>query len=124
MRITGKVNIKIKSVFCGICVQTQCIVFLFLLFTGCHHNHEGTIQSENYPSIYPDYINVTIPFNVAPLNFKMKDKCQRIEVSIKGKNDIIKLHSTYKISIPRHRWKKLLEAQKNDSVVVNITALI
>ena len=123
MRVTGKAYIKIKSVFCGISVQTQCIAFLFLLFTGCRHNHEGIIQLENYPSIYPDYINVTIPFNVAPLNFKMKENCQRIEVSLKGKSDIIKLHSAYKISIPRHRWKKLLEAQKNDSVVVNISAL-
>lgn len=99
-------------------------LFFFILFTGCRQNPEGIIQSENYPSIYPDYINVTIPFNVAPLNFKMKDKCQRIEVSLSGKNDIIKLQSAYKISIPRHRWKRLLEAQKNDSVVVNISALI
>ena len=99
-------------------------VFLFLLFTGCRQPDEGIISSGNFPSIYPDYVNVTVPFNVAPLNFKMKDKCQHVKVTLSGGKDIIKLQSSYKISIPFRKWKRLLEEQKNDSIVVNVSALI
>jgi hypothetical protein len=99
-------------------------VFLLLLLNGFSQEHKGIIKSENYPSINPDYVNVTIPCNVAPLNFKMKEKCQRIEVSLSGKTDIIKLRSGYKINIPIGKWERLLKAQKNDSIEVNISALI
>jgi hypothetical protein len=99
------------------------LIFIILLLTGCHQGQYQTIIKENYPSIYPDYANVTIPYNVAPLNFKMTNSCERIIVTLSGKNDIIKLQSAYKISIPLKRWKRLLEAQKNDSVVVNVSAL-
>ena len=27
------------------------------------------------PEIFPDYVDVTIPPNIAPLNFKLKDAC-------------------------------------------------
>jgi hypothetical protein len=99
------------------------VAFLFLLFTGCRQPDEKIIKTECYPAIYPDYINVTVPLNIAPLNFKMKDKCQSIKVTLSGNKDIIKLQSAYKISIPPRRWKRLLEAQKNDSIVVNISVL-
>ena len=98
--------------------------FILLLFPACNQENEGIIQSGDSPSIYPDYVNVTIPYNVAPLNFKMKETCQKIEVSFSGEKSIIKLKSAYKISIPVHKWRKLLEEQKNDSIEVNVSALI
>lgn len=113
-----------KSFFHSLPVEMRFFAFLFLLFTGCRQPEEGIISLGNFPSIYPDYINVTVPFNVAPLNFKMKDKCQHVKVTLSGRKDIIKLQSSYKISIPFRKWKRLLEAQKNDSIVVNISALI
>lgn len=112
-----------KSFLRSLLVEMRFIAFLFLLLTGCRQPDEKIIKTEGYPSIYPDYINVTVPLNIAPLNFKMKDKCQRVKVSLTGKNDIIKLQSAYKINIPLNKWKKLLETQKNDSIVVNISAL-
>ena len=30
---------------------------------------------EGKPEIFPDYADVTIPPNIAPLNFKLKDAC-------------------------------------------------
>ncbi len=112
-----------KSFLRSLLVKMRFFAFLFLLFTGCHRPDGKIIKTEGYPAIYPDYINVTVPLNIAPLNFKMKDKCQGIKVTLSGGNDIIKLRSSYKISIPFRKWKRLLEAQENDSIVVNVSAL-
>lgn len=98
------------------------IVFLILL-SGCREKPSGLIQMEHYPSIYPDYVNVTIPYNIAPLNFRMKDKCSRIEVTISGKTGKIIIRSEDRISIPIRRWKRFLKEQKGDSLEVNVTAL-
>lgn len=112
-----------KSFLRSLQAEIRFFVFLFLFFTGCRQADEKVIKTESYPAIYPDYINVTVPLNIAPLNFKMKNKCESIKVTLSGKKDIIKLQSFYKISIPIRKWKRLLEAQKNDSIVVNISAL-
>ena len=41
-------------------------------------------QIEKYPSIYPDYIGVTIPATIAPMNFSYTDTSyERIDVIVK-----------------------------------------
>jgi Periplasmic component of the Tol biopolymer transport system len=102
--------------------KTVIPIFL-LLISSCSPGHKDSVQTDNYPSIYPDYINVTIPYNIAPLNFKMKDKCSKIDVTFSGKKNSIRIKSGYKVSIPMNKWKRLLGEQKNDSVVVSVTAL-
>ncbi len=99
------------------------IPILLLLILSCSRNYNASVQTENYPSIYPDYVNVTIPYNIAPLNFKMKDKCDRISVTLSGKKSSIRLSSSYKISIPLNKWRRLLNEQKNDSIIVSVVAL-
>jgi hypothetical protein len=105
-----------------ILVIFELIVFLILL-SGCREKPSRIIQSDQYPRIYPDYINVTIPYNIAPLNFMMKDSCTSIEVTISGKRDKIIIRSEDRIIIPIRRWKKLLLEQKGDSLDVSVTAL-
>jgi Tol biopolymer transport system component len=98
-------------------------LLISLLFFSCRHVPDNTPITDLYPSIYPDYINVTIPYNIAPLNFKMKDDCQKLLVSISGKSSAIEIKSDYKISIPEQKWRKLLNEQKNDSIIVTVEAL-
>jgi hypothetical protein len=105
-----------------ILVIFELIVFLILL-SGCREKPFRMIQSDKFPHIYPDYINVTIPYNIAPLNFMMKDSCTSIEVTISGKRDKIIIRSEDRIIIPIRRWKKLLLEQKGDSLDVSVTAL-
>lgn len=94
-----------------------------ILVSGCQKNPDNIIQDDVYPAIVPDYINVTIPVNIAPLNFKMKDKSDRIEVQIAGKTSNICVKSDYKIRIPEKKWKALLTGCKGDSLSVDVTAL-
>jgi len=93
------------------------------MISACSTDHERLIQTGNYPPISPDYINVTVPYNIAPLNFKITDTCDRVEVTFKGRNSMISTAGKYKIGIPLRKWNKLLEEQKNDSVSVNVFVL-
>ena len=45
-----------------------------LLFASCAQTHENAEQVSHLPNMYPDYADVTIPVNIAPLNFEIRDK--------------------------------------------------
>ena len=47
------------------------------LFTACGDSVVSPEQIEKYPSIYPDYIGVTIPATIAPMNFSKRVPRQR-----------------------------------------------
>jgi hypothetical protein len=108
-------------------MKTQLINLLYfilasLLFAGCTGAITDFQKVNEYPSIYPDYVNVTIPYNISPLNFMLKKKCEKVEALISSQKRQLTLRSDYKIQIPVKEWKKLLGEQKGDSVVVTITA--
>ena len=47
---------------------------LCLLLASCKATHENAQKVDALPAIYPDYTNITIPVNIAPLNFLVRDK--------------------------------------------------
>ena len=50
------------------------ILIAFLLLVGCDEKVSDARQEAAQPQIYPDYVGVTIPVNIAPLNFSMTDE--------------------------------------------------
>ena len=57
-------------------------VFLVL---SCGSNPEHPTIVDKLPAIYPDYIGVTIPADIAPLNFNFADEAiDRMDVTVKG----------------------------------------
>ena len=48
--------------------------FFLLLFAACTETVSDAKQEAEQPHIYPDYIGVTIPVNIAPLCFNMVDE--------------------------------------------------
>jgi len=59
------------------------------------------------PAISPDYSNVTIPPNVAPLNFMIGEAAAAYRVRIAGNSgDSIDISSSHpRIDIPSRRWR-------------------
>lgn len=47
---------------------------LAMLMVSCNATHENAQKVDVLPNIYPDYTDVTIPVNIAPLNFLVRDK--------------------------------------------------
>lgn len=55
------------------------------LLTACSSQPTNVRKVAQQPSIYPDYIEVTIPVDIAPLNFNvLGDGIDRVDVSVKG----------------------------------------
>lgn len=44
-----------------------------LLLAACTAGHENAVRQNCLPPIYPDYAGVTVPVNIAPLNFLLRD---------------------------------------------------
>ena len=51
-----------------------CLLFVVYCFAACTETVSDAKQENVQPQIYPDYIGVTIPVNIAPLNFSMADE--------------------------------------------------
>ena len=103
------------------------IVFLAVavLMSSCasHPNvPSASKETKSLPAIFPDYSNVTVPYNIAPLNFMLPageyEECvARISTS-DGK------HQTYgcgvKVQIPEEEWHDMLNASKGKSLKVEV----
>lgn len=84
--------------------------WIFLVFLiSCEAVPQNAQISNDYPTIYPDYIDVTIPQNIAPLNFLVRDSCQKVVAEIVGQKERVIVNGTQKIQIPIKKWKRLLE---------------
>jgi hypothetical protein len=79
-------------------------------------------QSSELPPIYPDYCDVTIPQNIAPLNFLLRDgDCEAIEVkadelTIQARGD----EAVFDID----DWRALMAQSAGKEITVTVTALI
>ena len=61
------------------------IILCSLLLMACGHRVTNPKKVARQPDIYPDYVGVTIPVGVAPLDFAMADESvKRIDVVARG----------------------------------------
>lgn len=66
-------------------VHSSLFVICLLLLAACSSVPENAVKVEAQPAIYPDYIGVTIPANIAPLNFNAKDPTvDGVDVVVRG----------------------------------------
>lgn len=96
-------------------------LLLIVFLAGCSGEKEIHYIGE-YPPIYPDYTNIFIPSNIAPLNFMMTDSCDRVKVKISGKHGSIEESGKDKVSFPVPEFHKLLQENKGDTLNVWVTA--
>ena len=75
------------------------------------------------PAIYPDYIGVTIPVDIAPLDFAMlSDSVTAIDVEMKGsKTGSIHAYGTY-ADLDIEAWHQLLAQNKGGQLTVTVCA--
>jgi len=91
---------------------------------GCTETVSDAKQEAAQPDIYPDYIGVTIPVNIAPLNFSMTDEtAQRIDAVITDRHGH-ELHSQGDdaVDFDLDDWHTLLGDNRGDSLTVTVSA--
>ena len=99
---------------------------LFLLTTiatmlaACGHKiPENYWESNELPNIYPDYTNVTVPVNIAPLTFQMDGKADEMVARLTvGDQEVI--CGGEKIQPDADDWRQLTEAAKGKDIKVEI----
>lgn len=98
------------------------ISLIIILLSGCSSWKTAESAVDLRPAIFPDYAEVTIPKNIAPLNF-MVEGADRIQASfshegiellrVKGKDGIIQ--------IPVRKWSELLDQAAGGNIDVYVS---
>ena len=98
------------------------IIFLSLiLLSSCTPKPKNAVIQDELPPIYPDYCDVTIPQNIAPLNFLLRTDCEAIEVKV---SEITLNAKGNEVVFNIDDWKELLEKHAGETIEVTVTALI
>jgi hypothetical protein len=100
------------------------ILTLFLVgiaMISCNNQVKSPSKIDKFPPIYPDYVGVTVPATIAPLNFSFPDETfDRVDVVVKGKKGNEIHVNGDAVSFSSSEWKSLLESNKGDSVLVTV----
>ena len=88
-----------------------------MLLTACTPTPHDVKQSEQEAEIYPDYKDVTIPVNIAPMNFVVRG-VDAVEVKA---GDLTVRSRGGNVQFGVGEWRALLE--KNETIEVEVTAL-
>ncbi len=99
------------------------IISFILLLSSCQDKMTDPTLVNEYPPIFPDYLDVTIPVDIAPLNFDyIGGEFSAIDVSITGGKDG-NLHISNKTTaeFPIKKWHQLIKENKGDSLSVLVT---
>lgn len=86
-----------------------------VFFTACTTIPENCAKGSD-ADIFPDYTNITVPANIAPTNFIIKDQADTYITMLESGDIKIRVKGQ-KVCIPIRKWKKLT-AQGNITVTV------
>src|SRR5665647_859030 len=86
-----------------------CYILLLMTLSACNDKVSLTEILKEKPTLFPDYVGVTIPATIAPLNFKVREDYTAIDAVIEGHNtEAIHIQDAKEICIPSDRWAKML----------------
>ena len=94
----------------------------FLLLPACKEMQTKVEIIDETPAIFPDYVGVTIPSTIAPLNFTVSGEHEKLRLTFKGgKTGSFELHGSDFFSIPAKPWKKLLSENTGDEIRLTVS---
>ena len=94
---------------------------IFLILLSCTPTPENVQKRHDLPPIYPDYCDVTIPENIAPLNFLLRADCEAVEVKA---GDLSINARGNEVVFDMDDWKDMLSQNAGQEIEVTVSALI
>ncbi len=113
MHIMSKINIVFA------------VALSLMLFVSCGYSPsvpDVFSKSNEYPDIYPDYRNVTIPYNIAPLNFALNGDYENCVARFSYPNGEYVCGNGNKIIIAIDEWKDMLQKSVGKNIKVEVYA--
>jgi WD40 repeat protein len=112
---------KLKNILPGILF----LIFEIFFLASCKTDqYKNTRETGREPVIEPDYSEVTIPWNIAPMNFIIKEdgssfritttSVSGIQLSIRSSDGIVRF--------PERSWKKLLKDNQGGKIQIEISS--
>jgi hypothetical protein len=104
-------------------MKTKIIIFSFAIISlSCSRKIDNYSVANSFADIFPDYINVVIPPNIAPLNFHINNKGTKFHVELYTESDkgIVIEQSSDDIIIPEHSWRKLIQSNIGKNLYIDI----
>lgn len=103
------------------CKQLSTLLLVIALMASCAQGDILITNNLNEEiAIYPDYKEVTIPVNIAPLNFSVADSSQHCLI-VKGKESHFQVFSDEGLfDIPSKKWKTLLKENAGQTIELTI----
>ena len=101
------------------------ILLSAICLAACTHETVSDAKQEKaLPAIYPDYLRVTIPVNIAPLCFSMADEHALLVDAVVTDRHGNSLHSQGEESVDfdLDDWHQLLAQNRGDSLSVTVSA--
>lgn len=108
---------------------TNRITYLLILvlsaigLSGCGGSQpsipEQYVVADSLPTIYPDYVGVTVPCNIAPLNFAVLGGCESCVAELKVGNKTY-LYGGDDVRFDEKEWHHILNDAKGDSILVSL----
>ena len=98
--------------------QTATILLLFplLLLSSCTQAPRQAQPADSPARIWPDYQDVTLPCNIAPMNFRIEDSATAFRCVASGANGKPVTVRGRTIRFPYKAWKALLEANRGGEI--------
>ena len=85
-----------------------CVFAFGVCFSACQEGKREVKEIDRLPEIFPDYKAVTVPVNIAPLNF-MLDGAESIEVQFsKSGTILLTCRGKQGIYISLKKWRRLM----------------
>ncbi len=101
---------------------TYLTALLIFLYACSDHPVPGSGKTQHTPLLEPDYTGVTIPVNIAPMNFKIQEKAEKYFVEVNG-TDGSSVNISSKsgtIAFPVKKWQRLLRQNQNQELTYTI----
>ena len=103
-----------RRIFLWLCIS----VFLLM---SCHSVPEHPTMVEKLPEIYPDYIGVTIPADIAPMNFNMADETiDGMDVIIRGSKGGEMHSNSRQADFDIDDWHALTQQNKGGKLIFTV----
>lgn len=112
-----KKKATVIGIFCSVIILSG-----VWLFSRTSQTLGKSTQVNSTPSISPEYFGTVIPYNIAPLNFRILEEGRAYHVKISSDSGpaIEIAGKTGSIRIPLRKWRALLEANKGHKVFIDI----
>jgi hypothetical protein len=91
------------------------------MLVSCRPDINITSTADSLPPVFPDYSDVTIPVNIAPLNFRADTAVDGIYTRIEGsRSGMMTVKGGSLIDIPLKKWKNMLTDNAGETLHITV----